>query len=120
MANWRLYWDNYSLVPSKKAGLQHGIHQLNHPLVEVQMEIKGVYKHFHHIKQQVDCRETWIAQIIASQAMATNRATKSLWKQLWTTEHICKMAKNVKKALHQGLHHCLLAAVTAPNTKTGT
>jgi len=61
---------------AKKTGLCHGMHQLQLLLVVIQTKIKSAYHRFHWLKEQVDHRETWIAQIIAAQAVATNCTKK--------------------------------------------
>jgi len=81
----------------------------------LQEKIGKAYKQFGQLKKDDTWRDTWIAQLIAAQALAWNRTKKALRKQLHSTKRICKMATNVQRTLNKEVIHKPLSMVTAPS-----
>jgi len=80
----------------------------------IQEKIREAYKHFHLLKADPDCQDTWIAGLIQAQAQAEGMLTKSLWKQHRQTEKARTTTRLVQAALHSNTRYGTLQAVIGP------
>jgi len=105
---------------AKKCSLNHDLNTSQQPKAQLKISLTKAYQQYSQLKQDCNCRDTWIGQLVELQAQTKRCPKARIWKQLHSWECSWLTAKQVKYVLDKVITHKALTVVNAPDIVSGS